>query len=139
MRQGETMRDLVNVMKALSDPGRVKVLKALEARELCACEIIALLGLAQPTVSRHLKVLADAGLITGRKVGSWVHYRLAQNPSTPYAQALLAALPGWLEADPEIAALRASLRDSRRGKIAASPTSPTSPDTACAACAPPRA
>lgn len=139
MRQGETMRDLVNVMKALSDPGRVKVLKALEARELCACEIIALLGLAQPTVSRHLKVLVDAGLITGRKVGSWVHYRLAQNPATPYAQALLAALPGWLEADPEIAALRASLRDSRRGKIAASPTSPTSPDTACAACAPPRA
>lgn len=98
------MRELVNVMKALSDPGRVKVLKMLEAREMCACEIIGLLGLAQPTVSRHLKVLVDAGLIKGRKVGSWVHYRLA--PASTYAQALLAALPGWLEHDPEIRAMR---------------------------------
>ncbi|MDP3426946.1 MAG: metalloregulator ArsR/SmtB family transcription factor [Humidesulfovibrio sp.] len=112
------MRELVNVMKALSDPGRVKVLKMLEAREMCACDIIRLLGLAQPTVSRHLKVLVDAGLIKGRKVGSWVHYRLAcgpgadngpnrdSDPCSPYAQALLAALPGWLEADPEIKAMR---------------------------------
>jgi len=101
------MRELVNVMKALSDPGRLKVLKMLEAREMCACEIISLLGLAQPTVSRHLKVLVDAGLITGRKVGSWVHYRLA--PASPYARSLLAALPGWLEDDPEIKALRQAL------------------------------
>jgi ArsR family transcriptional regulator, arsenate/arsenite/antimonite-responsive transcriptional repressor len=98
------MRELVNVMKALSDPGRLKVLKMLEAREMCACEIIGLLGLAQPTVSRHLKVLVDAGLIKGRKVGSWVHYRLA--PASPYAQTMLAALSGWLEKEPEIRTLR---------------------------------
>lgn len=105
------MRELVDVMKALSDTGRVKVLKMLEARELCACEIIGLLGLAQPTVSRHLKVLADAGLIRGRKVGSWVHYRLAldSNAGSPYAQAMLAALPGWLEDDPEIKAMRQAM------------------------------
>jgi ArsR family transcriptional regulator len=90
----------------------------LEAREMCACDIIRLLGLAQPTVSRHLKVLADAGLIKGRKVGSWVHYRLASGPGSnpgsnpdpapgsPYAQAMLAALQGWLEGDPEIKAMR---------------------------------
>lgn len=102
------MRELVQVMKALSDPGRLKVLKMLEAREMCACEIISLLGLAQPTVSRHLKVLADAGLVTGRKVGSWVHYRLAPAPASPYARAMLAALPGWLEGDPEIRAMRAA-------------------------------
>jgi ArsR family transcriptional regulator len=105
------MRELVTVMKALSDPGRVKVLKMLEGRELCACEIIGQLGLAQPTVSRHLKVLSDAGLITGRKVGSWVHYRLALNSgsSSRYAQAMLAALPGWLEDDPEVKAMRQGL------------------------------
>ena len=108
------MRELVNVMKALSDPGRVKVLKMLEAREgfageMCACEIIRLLGLAQPTVSRHLKVLVDAGLITGRKVGSWVHYRLASGSGSPYARAMLAALPGWLEDDPEIKTMRREL------------------------------
>ncbi|OGR37263.1 MAG: hypothetical protein A2051_09015 [Desulfovibrionales bacterium GWA2_65_9] len=105
------MRELVDVMKALSDPGRVKVLKMLEAREMCACEIIGLLGLAQPTVSRHLKVLVDAGLIKGRKVGSWVHYRLALNSGSgsPYAQAMLAALPGWLENDPEVKAMRQAM------------------------------
>jgi len=107
------MRELVDVMKALSDPGRVKVLKMLEAREMCACEIIGLLGLAQPTVSRHLKVLADAGLIKGRKVGSWVHYRLPSDSDTgsgsPYARAMLAALPGWLEDDPGIKAMRQAL------------------------------
>lgn len=103
------MKELVNVMKALSDPGRVKVLKMLEGRELCACEIIGMLGLAQPTVSRHLKVLVDAGLVTGRKVGAWVHYRLAEKPASPYVAAMLAALPGWLEDDPEIRELRLGL------------------------------
>ncbi len=125
------MRELVNVMKALSDPGRVKVLKMLEAREgcaceMCACEIIGLLGLAQPTVSRHLKVLVDAGLIQGRKVGSWVHYRLAAGPdsasgldsasrrASPYVRAMLAALPAWLEDDPEIKTLRRAMRRAMR-------------------------
>ena len=116
------MRELVNVMKALSDPGRVKVLKMLQARELCACEIIRQLGLAQPTVSRHLKVLLDAGLITGRKVGSWVHYRLAEHPGTPYARVMLAALSGWLEDDPEIQALRQELRAAQ--SVSSAPCSP---------------
>jgi len=103
------MDELVRVMKALSDPGRVNILKLLGARELCACEIIRALKLAQPTISRHMKVLADAGLITGRKVGSWVHYRVAENPASPYARAMLAQLSGWLEDDPGLAALRACL------------------------------
>ncbi len=103
------MKELVSVMKALSDPGRVKVLKMLEGRELCACEIIGMLGLAQPTVSRHLKVLVDAGLVKGRKVGAWVHYRLAESPPSPYARTLLSALPGWLEDDPEVLQMRRGL------------------------------
>jgi len=103
------MDELVRVMKALSDPGRVSILKLLDTRELCACEIIRALKLAQPTISRHMKVLADAGLITGRKVGSWVHYRVAEKPASPYAQAMLAQLSGWLEHDPGLAALRACL------------------------------
>lgn len=119
------MRELVQVMKALSDPGRVKVLKMLEAREMCACEIIGLLGLAQPTVSRHLKVLVDAGLIRGRKVGSWVHYRLAEHAASPCARAMLAALPAWLEDDPEIMAMRRAMRqDLRQGLHRESPQDP---------------
>jgi ArsR family transcriptional regulator, arsenate/arsenite/antimonite-responsive transcriptional repressor len=103
------MDELVRVMKALSDPGRITILKLLGARELCACEIMRALGLAQPTISRHMRVLMDAGLVQGRKVGSWVHYRLPQAPASPYAGAMLAALSGWLEQDPAVLALRAGL------------------------------
>ena len=131
------MRELVQVMKALSDPGRVKVLKMLEARvacasgmsacEMCACEIIGLLGLAQPTVSRHLKVLVDAGLIQGRKVGSWVHYRLAEDSASPYVRAMLTALPAWLEDDPEIKTLRQAIRRDTSQKSPPGADGSTSP------------
>ena len=100
------MDELLRVMKALSDPGLVAALKLLAARELCACEIMRALGLAQPTISRHMKVLMDAGLVTGRKKGSWVHYRVAVDPASPYVRAMLAQLAGWLEDDPALARLR---------------------------------
>jgi ArsR family transcriptional regulator, arsenate/arsenite/antimonite-responsive transcriptional repressor len=109
------MEELVRVMKALSDPGRVTILKLLGARELCACEIIRALGLAQPTISRHMRVLADAHLVTARKVGSWVHYRVAENPASPYARTMLEELSGWLEDDPDVLALRASLSAPGQG------------------------
>lgn len=103
------MEQLVRVMKALSDPGRVTILKLLGGRELCACEVMRALGLAQPTISRHMKVLMDAGLVAGRKKGSWVHYRVAADPASPYARAMLAQLSGWLEDDPEVVRLRAEM------------------------------
>lgn len=107
------MDDFVRVMKALSDPGRVTILKLLGAGELCACEITRALGLAQPTISRHMRVLADAGLVASRKVGAWVHYRLAEAPPSPYARAMLAHLSLWLEDDPSLAATRRGLADHR--------------------------
>lgn len=100
-------QSFVKVMKALSDPSRVKVVKALEVRELCVCELRAVLGLAQPTVSKHLKVLEGAGLVVSRKEGQWVHYRLF--PSSIYAEILLENLRGWLEHDPAVQAVLAQL------------------------------
>jgi len=104
------MDELLRVMKALSDPGRLRILKLLQGRELCACEIIRLLGLAQPTISRHMRVLAEAGLVAGRKVGPWVHYRLAGAEAGPCAREMLARLERWLEDDPGVAELRRRLR-----------------------------
>ena len=75
------MKEFIQVMKALSDPGRVKVLKMLETREMCVCEIQATLGLAQPTISNHLKILENAGLVLSRKDGQWVNYRLGPAPT----------------------------------------------------------
>ncbi|MBN2139476.1 MAG: winged helix-turn-helix transcriptional regulator [Desulfovibrionaceae bacterium] len=96
------MKKFIRVMKALSDPGRVKAVKMLEAGELCVCQIRAGLGLAQPTVSKHLKILEDAGLIQGRKVGRWVHYRLAGDQGSEYGRAMLEALKAWLNADKDV-------------------------------------
>jgi hypothetical protein len=56
-------------MKALADPGRIKIVKMLEARELCVCEIHAALDLAQPTISKHLRILEEAGL--GGQAQGW--------------------------------------------------------------------
>lgn len=96
------MRSFIGVMKALSDPNRVKVMKMLGVRPLCVCEITAILGLAQPTVSKHLKVLEAAGMVESWKEGSWVNYRLPTRPDNRYVEEMLAGLQGWLADDPQI-------------------------------------
>lgn len=96
------MRPFIRVMKALSDPNRVKAMKMLGARPLCVCEITAILGLAQPTVSKHLKVLEEAGLVESWKEGSWVNYRLPEQPGNPYVAEMLTRLDAWLADDPQV-------------------------------------
>lgn len=61
---------------ALADPGRLRLLSLIAARpEVCACALVEPLGKSQPTVSHHLRVLTEAGLITGDKRGRWIWYR----------------------------------------------------------------
>ena len=96
------MKEFIKVMKALSDPNRVKLLKMLQKRQMCVCEIQAALGIAQPTVSKHLKVLEAAGLVGREKEGLWVNYSLSDGGRSPYAASLLGNLKHWLEDDPEI-------------------------------------
>ncbi|CAB5081811.1 Arsenical resistance operon repressor [Olavius algarvensis associated proteobacterium Delta 3] len=111
------MKEFIKVMKALSDPNRVKMIKLLQRRVLCVCEIQASLGLAQSTASKHLKILEDAGLITYSKDGLWVNYRLADGARNPYVANLLGNLRHWLEEDIEVAALIAKLPEIRRETI----------------------
>ncbi len=96
------MKDFIRVMKALSEPNRVRILKILQEGPLCVCEIRTALGISQPTVSNHLKVLEEAGLVTYRKEGLWVHYRLSDGRRSPYAASLLGQLRHWLEDSEEI-------------------------------------
>ena len=98
------MKECLRVIKGLSDPSRLKIIKMLMRKEMCVCEIQALLGLAQPTISKHLKILEEAGLVDRRKDKTWVNYRVAEG-SSPYAADMLALMEKWLEDDPEIAAL----------------------------------
>jgi ArsR family transcriptional regulator len=111
------MKDFIKVMKALSDPNRVKAVKLLQQKPMCVCEIQKALGLAQPTVSKHLKILEDAGLVTYSKSGLWVNYALADGNSTPYAATLLGNLKHWLQDDPEVAPILQRLPTIRREDI----------------------
>ncbi len=114
------MRDFIKVMKALSDPNRVRMVKLLQRKVLCVCEIKEALGLAQSTASKHLKILEDAGLITYSKNGLWVNYRLADGARNPYVASLLGNLRHWLEEDPEVEALMERLPEIDRETICGS-------------------
>ncbi len=93
------MEKITDVMKALSDPNRVKIIKMLQHRSMCVCELRELLQVSQPTVSKHLKILQRAGLVGSRKDGLWVDYFLADGSDSPYAGSLLGNLRHWLEND----------------------------------------
>ncbi len=74
------------------------------------CEMKEALGIAQPTVSEHLKVLDEAGLTVSRKKGLWMYYRLSNGQNSPYAVILLGSLRHWLEQDPKVKAALANVK-----------------------------
>lgn len=76
-----TLEDFVAITKALSDPNRIRAFLTLRRGELCACHIIELLGLAPSTISKHMSILKQAGLVDSRKDSRWVYYRLAEDTS----------------------------------------------------------
>ena len=70
------MKDFLNITKALADENRLRMVLALQNGELCVCQITELLGLAMSTVSKHLSILYQAGLLNARKEGRWMYYSL---------------------------------------------------------------
>lgn len=111
------MKPLIRAMKALSDPNRIKIVKMLEKKELCVCEITALLGLAQSTVSKHLKLLEDAGFVEFSRAGAWVNYRLADGRESPYAAVLLHNMKGWLNEEATVQDMLTQLPHVDRDRI----------------------
>ena len=86
------MREVMDMLKALADENRVRLLFALKGGELCVCQLIALLDLAPSTVSKHLTILRAARLVDSRKDGRWMYYRLSKEFRTPSAGKMLALL-----------------------------------------------
>ena len=65
------------IFKALSDENRIRILKLLQSGEKCACVLLDNLRITQPTLSHHMKILCDAGVIVGRKEGKWMYYSIS--------------------------------------------------------------
>jgi ArsR family transcriptional regulator, arsenate/arsenite/antimonite-responsive transcriptional repressor len=94
----------MTVIKALADENRVRVLLAVQGRELCVCQIVELLGLAQSTVSKHVSILHQARLVESRKEGRWMFYRAADADSPVEAREITAVVSKLLAGNPEAAA-----------------------------------
>lgn len=88
------MQGVLAVTKALADEQRVRALMFLCEGELCVCQIIELLGLAPSTVSKHMSILKQAGLVLSRKEGRWIYYRL---PGTREASRAVIGAIRWLQ------------------------------------------
>ncbi len=67
------------IFKAFCDENRIRVLNILKDGEKCACRLLEALNVTQPTLSHHMKILCDSGIVTGRKEGKWMYYSISEN------------------------------------------------------------
>lgn len=111
------MKEFVKVMKALSDPARIKIIKMLQRRTMCVCEMREALKISQPSVSKHLKILENAGLVDHRKDGLWVDYYTTDGGRSPYVASLLGNLRHWMEEESDVRELINKLPHIRRENI----------------------
>jgi len=90
--------DLVRLFAALADPTRLRLLNLMRGREVCVCYFVEILQQSQPKVSRHLAYLRNAGVVSARRDGKWMHYSI-QRPDDPAAASILEAVLSSLGAD----------------------------------------
>ena len=94
--EGPQAVDLAQGFKVLGDPARLKILSLISNQpeaEVCVCDLVEPLGLKQPTVSHHLKVLQEAGLVAREKRGTWAYYRLVPESVQALRDALTLPVP----------------------------------------------
>jgi len=111
------MKNAVKIFKALSDPSRLRILGMLQIRPLCVCEIKAILPLALSTVSKHLSILREAGLISDVKEQKWVVYHIETESPDRMIRDLLSSLDRWLADDAQIRADRNRVRTLDRHRL----------------------
>lgn len=109
--------EMVKIFKALSDPHRVRILKLLEVQPLCVCEIREILGLAVSTVSMHLSVLKEAGLVFARKEHKWVSYHLNRATRNPIVKTMILCLKKFLNRDAAILGDREKVANISRAAL----------------------
>jgi DNA-binding transcriptional ArsR family regulator len=97
------MKEFLNITKALADENRLRMLMALQDGEQCVCRITELMGLAMSTVSKHLSVLYQAGLVNARKEGRWMYYSLPGKGTSTAAREAVAWVRRSLDENKRIA------------------------------------
>ena len=110
-------RDEVNVFKALGDKNRIRIIKMLQGRELCVCEVREVLDLSNSTVSKHLSILCNADLITDFKDGKWVNYRLNTRSENKFIRSILNSMKESLKDDEQVLIDSKKVRSVDRNKI----------------------
>jgi ArsR family transcriptional regulator len=95
--------DLSRLLGALADPTRLRLLNLMHGREVCVCYFVEILKQSQPKISRHLAYLRRAGIVSARRQGKWMHYRIDW-PSDARAAAILDAVIQSLSANREMQA-----------------------------------
>ena len=111
------MNQLVKIFKALGDKNRLRIVKMLQQKSLCVCEITAILELATSTVSRHLSLLRDAEIIGDRKDGKWVDYYLNTRSKNIFISGLLPLISYWLNDDQQVKSDLEKLTKSNRSDL----------------------
>ena len=71
-------RKVAAIFKAFCDENRIKIIKLLRSGEKCACKLLEEIQVTQPTLSHHMKILCDSGVVVGRKEGKWTHYSISE-------------------------------------------------------------
>lgn len=111
------LQEKAKLFKALSDPNRLRILKMLQNKDLCVCEIKEALKLANSTVSQHLSILKDAGFVLEEKDGKWVNYMLNRRANDATVASVISMLHFWLEDDETVKADRAVVKCTDRNVI----------------------
>jgi ArsR family transcriptional regulator, arsenate/arsenite/antimonite-responsive transcriptional repressor len=103
MRRAEKAFDMVRLFAALADRTRLRLLNLMDGREVCVCYFVEILKQGQPKVSRHLAYLRNAGVVSARREGKWMHYSI-ERPGDARASAVLDATLLSLKSDREMQA-----------------------------------
>lgn len=106
------------LFRSLADRTRLRLLNLMADGEVCVCFFVEIIGTNQPKISRHLAYLRRAGIVSARRDGKWMHYRIVE-PRDPFAASVLADVRAWLNNDADMQ------RDRKRlVKVCCSPNLP---------------
>lgn len=109
------MNSFIEILKALADKNRIRIIKLLSARKMCVCELAFVLEISQPSVSRHLKKLKSVGLIGEEQDSFWSNYYIIRNKN-PRVDHLVDTLGTWMEENMIVSSdlLKSQVADRRK-------------------------